>query len=777
MSGKTSASRKKSKKKRVRRRTGRRAARRPTRSAGGWRRKLLQRVGVVFAVLIAGTLLYGFYLDAGIRNAFVGQPWERPARVFAQPVELYAGRNLQAQELQQYLHQLGYDRVAQPSQPGEFATTGMVVRLITRSWGAGSRAAAPVAVEVRFADGTIKELRDGRGAPLPVIQLEPQLVGSIIPASGQDRVVIGADQVPGLLREALVAVEDRRFFQHHGLDPRGIARAAWVNLRAGNISQGGSTITQQLIKSHFLDNRRTWRRKYAEALMAVALDARMPKERILLAYINEIYLGQDGRRAIHGFDLASRFYFGRSLPQLEIQDIALLVGLVRGPSFYDPRRHPQRALQRRNDVLGILAAGGVISAEAATRAAGQPLGVTRQGQRNNGNYPAFLSVVTGQLLREYDRDDLTSTGLSIYTTLNVMLQNDIEQIIRRALDGLDVPDMPSSADVQAAAVVVVPETGDLAAIVGGRNPGFDGFNRAVTMRRPIGSLIKPFVFLAALSTGQLELDTLLSNERLSVPLDTGDTWEPDNYSQQYGGEVPAYRALAESLNLPTVRVGLQVGVKNVITILKQLGLQRDIPGYPALFLGAAELAPLEVAQLFSSLSTRGFVTPVRAVKEVVDADGVPLSRYPLTVSRGVNEVAAYQVIANLQLAVSHGTGRGLQKRLHEYLEVAGKTGTTNDYRDSWFAGFSGDVAGVVWLGTDDNSPTGLTGARGALPVWADIMARAATVPLDTRAPSGIQKYAVYYDSAGPAASCAHGVLIPLRADSHRPEGLRCDGNQ
>ena len=763
---------KKSVKKARRKKTARKGRSRRSTSAATrrWPKRLLKLAVVLVLVVSLPIVIYGFILDARIKDRFASQPWKQPARVFARPLELYVGASLSSGELERHVLELGYARARQPERPGDFARAQNHLRLISRG---NSLAGVPSqALDVYFSGNTLVELTDGNGAPVPLATLEPQMIGSILARSGEDRMVVGADAVPHLLKQALIAVEDRRFSTHHGLDFKGIARAAFANIRAGRVTQGGSTITQQLIKGHFLSNEQTWKRKFKEALMAISLDARMYKDEILLAYINEIYLGQDGRRAIHGFDLASRFYFSRRLDELDVHQIATLTGMVRGPSQYNPRRYPQAALERRNQVIGILEQQDVISAEAAAVARDQPLGITRDRTGNFGGYPTVLSMVKQQLLRDYKQEDLTSVGLSVFTTLDVIAQQRVEQHMSQALEQVERDSGAASESLQTAAAVLAPDTGELIALVGGRQIGFDGFNRALEMRRPIGSLIKPFVYLTALESGRYDLDSMISNAPLDVELENGQIWSPRNFDDLYGGDVPVFKALSQSFNTPAVRAGLDVGVDNVVETLRSMGITRDIDAFPSLLLGSVELSPLEVAQLYLGLAGRGFVTPPRVVRTVKDAAGNELKSYPLEVQQAASADSAYQIVHTLRLAATQGTASSLAYRLPG-ITVAGKTGSTNDFRDSWFAGLTQSAVAVVWVGRDDNAPTGLTGSRGALPVWASIMRALNSSPLLQYAPESLLQAPFDYASGEALPYCDPAVLIPLRPNVDRQSIVDC----
>jgi penicillin-binding protein 1B len=522
--------------------------------------------------------------------------------------------------------------------------------------------------------------------------------------------------------------------------------------------QGASTLTQQLVRSYFLSNERTLSRKLREALMALLIEAHYSKDDILNAYLNEIYLGQDGSRAIHGFGLASQFYFSKPLAELELHEVAALIAIVRGPSYYDPRRHPERVLERRNMVLRLLAAEGVIGEAAAAEASARKLGMALDRGAGATYFPGFMALVHRELAAHYRNEDLTTEGLKIFTSLDPVVQRHAEQALSGGAARLRRAGKP---ELEGAVVVVNPQTAEVLAVVGGRRPGFEGYNRALDARRPVGSLIKPVVYLAALQAGRT-LATLVDDAPIVVELSRGKTWIPQNYDGQAHGQVPLVRALAESMNMATVRLGLEIGVPEVMELLGRLGVETRVAPNPSLLLGALDLAPLEVAQLYSTLASGGFRTPLRAVRAVQGPDGAPLSQFPLQTEQAVDPAAVFQLDQALIQVMQRGTGRGARSRLPPALVVAGKTGTSNDLRDSWFAGFSQDLLAVVWLGHDDNEPTGLTGASGAMSVWSDIMGRLPAVSFDAPLPEGLEFRSIDYPSGLAAdAPCGDVVMLPL----------------
>jgi penicillin-binding protein 1B len=569
------------------------------------------------------------------------------------------------------------------------------------------------------------------------VRLDPALIASIYPTHNEDRVLLRREQLPPLLVKTLLAVEDRKFYQHFGVDPKGILRAAFENLRAGRTVQGASTLTQQLVKNFYLTQERTLERKLNEAYMAILLDWRYDKDEILTAYANEVYLGQDGDRGIHGFGLGSRFYFNRDVDELDVAQTAMLVGILKGPSELNPRRDPERVIERRNLVIDLMAHHQVISRADAEQAKAAPLGIVDGGARPSSEYPAFIQLVRRQLRRDYREEDLRSEGLRIFTTLDPLTQAHVENAVRERLPQLDRSRRLPVGTLETAAVVTSVAQGEVLAIVGGRDTDYAGFNRALDAVRPIGSLIKPVIYLKALSQPErYSLATPIQDKPVNLRV-AGKMWRPKNYDHSVHGTVPLYRALVKSYNLATVNLGLALGVDEVASFLKDLGAVREIDRVPAMLLGSVSLPPVEVAQVYQTIAAEGFRAPLRAIREVLDASGRPLNRYPLAVESVVSAESAYLTQWAMRRVVTQGTATWLKRRLPSGLTVAGKTGTTNDMRDSWFAGFSGDKVVVAWVGRDDNKPMGLSGSTGALRVWGDIVASVDTQSLQDLAPEGI----------------------------------------
>ena len=447
-------------------------------------------------MMLWGSLLGGVWcvwIDYQVRSDFKALQWALPARIYARPVELYAGAHLGDEDLIDYLQRLGYRETSRVDGPGEYQLQQSLIRLRTRGFEFWDGDEPSVYAEVDFSGRHVIALRgDQAGVDLPLVRLEPVEIAQINPETGEDRLPVSLSDVPPALVKAIIAVEDQRFYSHYGVDPIGILRALVANLREGSIVQGGSTLTQQLVKNLYLTRERTLRRKLEEAVMAVALDFHFSKDDILTAYLNEIYLGQDGNRAIHGFALAAEHYFARPLKELKLDELALLAGLPRGASYYNPLRNPERAIERRNTVLASMLAEKYITEEENAAARKAKLQVTERRVNRGAGYPAFMELVYNNLESDYDADALRTEGLHIFTTLDVRMQSVIEAQFEKSVNAVE---RPSSTEgrLEAAMVITDASTGEVRAMTGSRQSGYTGFNRALHAERQIGSLIKPAV--------------------------------------------------------------------------------------------------------------------------------------------------------------------------------------------------------------------------------------------------------------------------------------------
>ena len=668
------------------------------------------------------TVLYGLAVALGVGMvALTGEALVRArldeslqrasTRFYARPPVFQIGTRVDPVALGRYLERMGYGHTGRSRVGvGQYHASGGRWTIGRRAFRVADRLDPGGVVTVHLDDeGWVTGLEDARRQWLSLVVLEPEPLR--VPGTpGDDRVPVRLADVPQHLVDAVLATEDRRFYQHAGVDVGRIAGAALANLRAGRLAEGGSTITQQLVKNLFLTSRRSPIRKLREVAITLVLEARHTKDEILEAYLNEIYLGQDGAYAVRGVGRAAQFYFGKDLSQLGLAESALLAGLIRGPNLYAPSRHPDAATDRRNLVLARMHELGLADEATSRRAAAAPLSLRRSSPPSRaGRY--FADFVAGRL---GDTRELT-----VFTTLNMDLQIAAEAAVRSGIADLERehPDLlRDDRPAQAALVVVEPYTGDILAMVGGRDYGVTQFNRAADARRQPGSAFKPVVALAALSGREVTLASLLEDEPLSVETPTG-MWQPVNYDGQFRGPVSLRRALESSLNVPFARLGLQVGPERIANTAQRLGIQSPLRVVPSLALGASEVTPLELAGAFGVLAAQGFRADLHAVEGAINQDGELVAQTEHGGEQMFAPAETYLVTSALEGAVERGTGRGVRAWGY-WGPIAAKSGTTNDYRDAWFVGYTPSLAVAVWVGFDDGRTIGLSGAQAALPIFA-----------------------------------------------------------
>ncbi len=697
-----------------------------SRGAWGWFKFLTIRlVLLVLVVMVVGIWI----LDHRIREQFEGQRWAVPAHVYTRPMDIFVGQGLTRDELLSELRELGYRSAAHTHQVGTYAVGSTAVEVFTRPFIFWDGPQQSERIRVEFSGARVRSVHSD-GTDIGIFRLEPRLFGSVSPVHHEDRNLVRLEDVPQSLVDALLAIEDRKFYSHPGIDPMAIARAAAANIAAGRVVQGGSTLTQQLVKNYYLDAGRTFQRKFTEMIMAILLEVHYSKAEILQAYLNEVYLGQSGNRAIHGFGLGSQFMYGRPPAELSLAETALLAGIVRGPSYYNPRRHPERAEARRNLVLTSMAGEGFITELQAAQARQQPLGIDDGNASSARSYPAYMDFVRQQLRNDYYEEDLRSEGLRIFTTLDPRIQSRAEQAVTEQLDMIEGERRLEPGSLEAAVVVVRTDNGELAALVGGRRATFAGYNRAMDSIRPIGSLIKPLVYLTALEQpDQYTLATLIYDEPITVRQPGSADWNPGNYDKKSHGPVMLIDALANSYNLATVRIGMDVGVSRVEQTLRRLGYSGKSRLYPSMLLGAIPMSPLDVSDVYLAIAAGGFRAPLKSIRSVLSSGQFPLARYPLSIEQVIEPDTNALITYAMQEVVRSGTARSVGRWFSPELGLAGKTGTTDGYRDSWYVGFSGNYLAVVWVGRDDNASTGLSGASGAARVWSAVMRGVDLTPL------------------------------------------------
>ncbi|ROU07578.1 penicillin-binding protein 1B [Lysobacter enzymogenes] len=697
----------------------------------GWRRRLVTWTLAAGGLGLGFLIPYTLYLNHEVGERFGQLQWQIPTRVYARPLEVAPGAALDATTLKTELDAASY-REDGGERPGTYAREGGRFTIASRGFADVDGTVQPRRIEVSIAGGRVAAVRDLTSKKaLRVARLDPARIATLYGQKQEERRLVRIEEVPELLVTGLQAVEDRDFNHHFGIDLSGMARAAFKNVAAGRAKQGASTLTQQLARSGLLGigQEQTLTRKGKEIIYALLIEARYDKRTILEAYFNQVYLGQRGSQAIHGVAAASEFWFGRDLRDLNTEQIALLIGIVRGPSYYDPRRNPERALSRRNFVLGEMHETGLIAEAEYQRAIKTPLEISQNpGNIAANRFPAYVDLIRRQLARDYPADALAGAGLSVMSGMQPSAQAQAEGAVARTLKSLDNKRRPP---LQAGLVVTDVHNGEVVAVVGSREFTQPGFNRAVEAQRPVGSLLKPFVYLLALARpSEFNLATWVDDSPVTVKLGRGRNWNPGNSDGRSHGLVRMVDALAMSYNQATVRIGMQVSPEAIGELTQKLaGIQA--PNNPSLILGAVDQSPYAMAQLYQFLASGGEVQPLHAVRGVLDAQGKAVKRYdkePAPAQEG-DAIAARLITIALQQAVTNGTGRQLIGDGLGKLQPAGKTGTSNDGRDSWFAGWTGDHLAVIWVGNDQNQTTGLYGATGAMRVWSAIFSRLPTAPL------------------------------------------------
>ncbi|HGD7265245.1 TPA: bifunctional glycosyl transferase/transpeptidase [Raoultella planticola] len=730
---------------------------------------LLFKLGIVVAVLVAA---YGVYLDQKIRSRIDGKVWELPAAVYGRMVNLEPDMQISKNEMVRLLNATQYRQVSAMTRPGEYTVQANSIEMIRRPFDFPDSKEGQVRARLTF-DGdhleTIENMENNR--QFGFFRLDPRLITMLQSANGEQRLFVKRSGFPDLLVDTLLATEDRHFYEHDGISLYSIGRAVLANLTAGRTVQGASTLTQQLVKNLFLSSERSYWRKANEAYMALIVDARYSKDRILELYMNEVYLGQSGDNEIRGFPLASLYYFGRPAEELSLDQQALLVGMVKGASIYNPWRNPKLALERRNLVLRLLQQQNVIDQELYDMLSARPLGVQPRGGVISPQ-PAFMQMVRQELQAKLGDKVKDLSGVKIFTTFDSVAQDAAE---KAATDGIPaLKKQRKLPDLETAMVVVDRFTGEVRAMVGGAEPQFAGYNRAMQARRSIGSLAKPATYLTALSLpNQYRLNTSIADAPITIRLPNGQTWSPQNDDRRFSGQVMLVDALTRSMNVPTVNLGMALGLPAITDTWVKLGAPKDqLHPVPAMILGALNLTPIEVAQAFQTIASGGNRATLSALRSVIAEDGTVLYQSYPQAERAVPAQAAYMTLWTMQQVVQRGTGRQLGAK-YPGLHLAGKTGTTNNNVDTWFAGIDGGQVTITWVGRDNNQPTKLYGASGAMSIYQRYLANQTPTPLVLTAPEDVVDMGV--DSNGNFV-CSGGMRsLPVWTTT--PDALCRQGEQ
>ncbi len=730
---------------------------------------------VLIIALIVFLAMYTYKLNAEIVSKFEIRRWDVPATVYSRPLILSADSVVSASDVEYWLRKLNYEP-KDNGKTGSYSKNGNSYTIHTRGFDYGDGDIDPKqTVRLSFSGNRLTTLQSTVPNSDGMIRLEPINIGGIYPENNEDRIILTKEEVPKQLTDALIATEDRNFYEHHGVSVRGTARALLSNLRGGS-TQGGSTITQQLIKNFYLSSERTFKRKINEAIMALLLERHYSKQDILLTYLNEINLGQNGNRSVNGFGLASQFYFNKPLSELRLDQYALLVGIAKGPSYYNPRKYPERAKDRRNTVLHNMLVMGQIDQKTYESAIEKPLDVVEKPTIAKSQFPDFFDAVQRELKRYYKDKDLRTAGLRIISTLDPIAQEAADNAMKSQLAQLRKISK-ATATLQGALVSADPTTGELVAMVGSGDE-FTGFNRAVDAKRQVGSLLKPVIYLTAIQSGKYNLASSVKDEAVSYP-SGGKSWTPKNYSGASYGNVPLMTALANSYNQSAVNVGMEFGLTTFNKQLHQLGIRDDLPDYPSVLLGAVDLSPMDMLGMYQVFASSGYHTPIHSIKQVINEKGQVLQHIDDYIQTTQRIPAEAMFVTNYALSqvIKEGTAKEALT-LGSHLNLAGKTGTTNDARDAWFAGFSGNYVSVVWVGRDDNKPIGLTGGKGALPIWVNYMKRLSLAPVklgESDIPNDKVTWTWLENGTGRLSEegCMRAVFVPILTQYTPKESSEC----
>lgn len=726
-----------------------------------WLRRLVKRLFVISFVLTflaaIPVSIWVWWLDQELVQNFEGQKWQVPAEVYSAPTLLRTGDQWRKQDLEKSLQQAGYRFGRNSQEIGWAARSSTKVSAHLRSF-ADHTGNYPAQRRIFSFENGLLQIKTVAGKAVASAILEPQLIGHLYGGSAESRILLSYDQIPTRLIDTLLAVEDKDFYQHIGISFTGIARAFWVNLQAGSRKQGGSTLTQQLIKNMYLSSERSYSRKIREVIMALLLEYRFSKQDILTAYVNEVYLAQFGNKAIHGFAAASKHFFARPLNELSIDEMAALVGIVKGPSLYNPKRHPKRAEERRDVVLNLLYQQGFISQSQYRVALNKPL-KTRTQAGTRRLYGDFLDLVAFQLSRDFDKATLATESLKIYTGLDTRVQQAVLESMNSQVKAL-IKSKKGLQDLQGAIVVTDAKNGQVKAILGSSNGHYTGFNRALAAVRPIGSLVKPPIYLEAIANRDFTWLTLLEDDETRFDVD-GQIWQPENFDHKYHGYVPMYQALAKSYNLATLDLAYRIGFDEVGEALRRLGVEREFTMFPAVALGAIELSPFEVARLYQPIASAGESSQLGIVASVITSDGEVLKEFRQDTRVPYSKAALATLRDGMRLSAQIGTTRAAQAALPN-LVFAAKTGTTNQQRDSWYQGITADYSTTIWLGADDNHPLSITGSSGAQKVWIEMMKRLNPTSLEDVLPNGSEHFQVSASEFKLAADrCDDKLMLPF----------------
>lgn len=700
---------------------------------------------LVMVLFVAFLGFVGFTYITVTKKFDSSRRWDLPSRVYSDATPLVPGMTYPRGLLEPKLNHVGYHEVKERvANPGEYRYVGNSLEIYLQNFDYPDIEFHAIPVSIDFDGSTVRAVRRlDDNATLRGVRIEPELITSIFNNEMEDRLPVKLDAVPPVVYNAIISTEDKNFYAHKGLSIRGTLGALATDIRQHTLTHGGSTLTQQLVKNLYLSPARTWSRKIHEALMALLLELRYTKPEILEAYLNEIYLGQNGAVQIIGVEQASQVYFGKHVTYLTLPEAATLAGIVRSPNVNSPLNHPENAKSRRDTVLKLMLEQGMIKQDQYDAALASPLSVTRF-PKTSRSAPFFVDLVMKQLRETYPETQLKTEGLRIFTTLDTVMQRSAEQALDAGIDGLNKKYSylrKSPVPLEGVIVTIQPGTGYVKALVGGRNYSKTQFNRAIQAKRQPGSLFKPFVYVAAMDPARehnaLTAATVLDDSPISVR--TGNAvWQPQNYDLKFHGHVTVREALAHSYNIPAVRAAIDAGVPNVVKEASAIGIQSRLEPYPSIALGAFEVTPLEIAYAYSAFANLGVKAEPISILAVATRDGKLLESREVKMRRVAPANICYVMNDVLKDVLNYGSG-GKVRQLGFERAFAGKTGTTSNYRDAWFIGYSPRILSLVWVGFDDGHSVRLAGGDACVPIWTAHMNRiVGTVPdVDWKRPDDV----------------------------------------
>ncbi|BCS95728.1 penicillin-binding protein 1B [Desulfoluna limicola] len=686
--------------------------------------KYCVKAGIALGLLgLIAASIYCWHLTGLVEDRFSGRKWQIPSVIYSDTTLLYTGRKVNLDSFKERLKGIGYRPTGDsPHKKGDYRVSGNELEIYLNDLNVPGKTRFGFPLLLTLKNNAIASMvRRDSGQPVPILELEPEVLMRYFGKTRELRQVVPIDEIPESLQYAVMAAEDARFYTHFGIDPRGILRAVYTNLRHGAIRQGGSTLTQQLAKNYFLTPERTFSRKLNELFISLAIELKYGKDEILGIYLNEIYFGQKGSASVNGAGEAAKFYFNKRVQDLSLAESATIAGLIKGPNLYSPYRNMERSLKRRNSVLDSMFKNGWITAADLEEASATPIKVSGF-QAYSQTAPYFLDYVSSQVKEVYPATTLSSMGFSIFTTLDTQVQAAAERALDLGLARLEQknPKLKRSNPaerLQGAIVVLQPRTGNILAMVGGRDYKVSQFNRATQAKRQPGSCFKPIV--ASVLLDQFKPSDILSNEKTDYVVDN-KTWTPNNFSEQKEKSLTVRDMLRVSSNRAAVDMLVRGGTKRTANRLKQFHLSTPVPPWPSMVLGASEVIPMELARAYAVFASDGIQPYPLSLKDVMDETGEFLVGRRMEIEPVLSPGEAYLITSMLESAVKKGTGRALARYGVDF-PVAGKTGTTNNFRDAWFVGYTPDLLALVWVGFDNNEPIYATGGSAALPIWAELV--------------------------------------------------------